>query len=80
MSTFLFWLAVGALFMLYLTIKKTTRERALKKQSKRTQALESTRCAQCGVFLPKEQAVRQHQHDFCSWEHAAQWHQENHPD
>jgi len=80
MSTVLFWLAVGAMLILYLTSKKNVQRRGLKKQSKRSQTLEATRCAQCGVFLPKEQAVRQHQHNFCSWEHAAQWYQENHLD
>lgn len=80
MSTVLFWLAVGGLFMLYLTIKKTHRERRLKKREKQAQSLESTRCAHCGVFVPKELAVRQHQQDFCSWEHAAQWHQEQQND
>ncbi|WP_372592216.1 PP0621 family protein [Guyparkeria sp.] len=78
MLKLLFWLVVALIVGLFFAIRNANRVRAEQQEREQTRALESVRCAQCGVFVPEEKAVRRDGQDFCSWEHADQWHREHH--
>lgn len=75
MLKLLFWLIVALVIGLFFAIRRANRLRAQQQgdDSPPTRSLESVRCAHCGVFVPKEKAVRREGHDFCSWEHADAW-------
>ncbi len=78
MLKLLFWLVVALIIGLFFAIRNANRARAKQLEREQTRELESVRCAQCGVFIPEEKAVRRDGQDFCSREHAEQWHREHH--
>lgn len=77
MLKLLFWLIIALIVGLFFAIRQANRARAAQTEERETQALESVRCAQCGVFVPEAKGVRRDGQDFCSWEHAEQWHREH---
>ena len=80
MLKLLFWLVVALVIGLLFAIRQANRLRAEQQanESGQTRSLESVRCAQCGVFVPEDRAVRRDDRDFCSWEHAEEWHRAHH--
>lgn len=78
MIKLLFWFIVALIVGLFFAIRQANRLRAEQQANEPTEtlALESVRCAHCGVFVTEDQAVRRDEHDFCSWEHAETWHRE----
>ncbi|WP_322521398.1 PP0621 family protein [Guyparkeria halophila] len=75
MLKLLFWLIVALVIGLFFAIRQANRLRAEQQDddAPQTRSLESVRCAQCGVFVPADEAVRRDGQDFCSWEHAQAW-------
>ncbi|MFI9651635.1 PP0621 family protein [Guyparkeria sp. GHLCS8-2] len=74
MLKLLFWLIIALVIGLFFAIRQANRLRAEQQDdSPQTRSLESVRCAQCGVFVPEDKAVRRDGQDFCSWEHADAW-------
>jgi len=83
MGKLIFWLVVlffaGLFFLLKVRLREHGRQQDRKKTARGSRkTLESVRCRECGVFVPKDQAVRRDGEDFCSWEHAEKWHQRQH--
>lgn len=75
MLKLLLWLIVALVIGLFFAIRKANRLRVEQQDdAPETRSLESVRCAQCGVFVPEDKAVRRDGQDFCSWEHAEVWH------
>lgn len=79
MLKLLFWLIIALIIGLFFAVRQANRLRDERRASEPTQAhaLESVRCAHCGVFVTEDKAVRRDDHDFCSWEHADAWHQDH---
>lgn len=74
MLKLLFWLIIALVIGLFFAVRQANRLRAEQQDdSPQTRSLESVRCAQCGVFVPEDKAVRRDGQDFCSWEHAEAW-------
>ena len=77
MLKLLFWLVVALVIGLIFAIRRANRLREQQRAAEPARSLESVRGAQCGVFVPEERAVHRDGQDFCSWEHAEQWHREH---
>ncbi|MFN2381388.1 MAG: PP0621 family protein [Guyparkeria sp.] len=79
MLKLLLWLIVALVIGLFFAIRKANRLRVEQQDDPpETRSLESVRCAQCGVFVPEDKAVRREGQEFCSWEHAEAWHKAHH--
>ncbi|MFP4252046.1 MAG: PP0621 family protein [Guyparkeria sp.] len=71
MLKLLFWLILALVVGLFFAVRQANRLRAAqRKDAPEPRALESVRCAHCGMFVPEDKAVRREGEDFCSWEHA----------
>lgn len=81
MGKLLFWLIVlfvaGLLFLLKVRLRGSNADKGKRRERQKSTTLQSVRCRQCGVFVPENQAVHRDGEDFCSWEHAEQWHQQH---
>lgn len=84
MGKILFW-AVVIIGVLFLTrvlasqaAKRQTTRAPKPKKSKSTETLgkpeDMVRCANCGVYLPKSDAIQQHEQYWCSAEHVKTHH------
>ena len=74
MGKLLFWLVVlfGIGLYLYAAFKLKRRRTQPGRHKPTLHTHETVRCAHCGAFVSREQAVQQSGQWFCSWAHAAE--------
>jgi uncharacterized protein len=78
MGKFLFWavVIVGVLLVTRILAHQAAKQRATKNPSKNGstpsigKAEEMVRCKECGVYMPRSEAVKQGGEFWCSTEHA----------